>query len=528
MKKIETIELTKKFGDFTAVDNLSIAVEEGEVRAIIGENGAGKTTLMNMLFGLLQPDHGEIRYNGTPVTLKTPLDAITQGVGMVHQHFKLVPSLTVYENLMLGVEKHKKINLGGRQFDSIFIDKQQEQKNAQELIDKFDFKLKANDIVSEISVGERQCLEILKMLNRNVEVLILDEPTAVLTPQEVKMMMKNLNELRRQGKTIVIITHKLAEVKMCADSISVIRAGKHVVTVNNKDASVEYLSEKMVGRRVKSITRTSNPEVSSEVVFEVKDLTAEDINGKKVFQDINFAVKRGEIVGVAGVEGNGQTELIMVLTGLMKATKGKIYISGKDVTGNWPDGLRKNRMGIIPEERFVRGLCTSMNVSYNLLAGYHTKDEFCSHGFMRSKAIQTNRDKQVQKFDVRLSSKDPVVSELSGGNAQKIIIAREIQQDPLILLACQPTRGLDLGSTEFVQRQLLKMRDEGRSIFLVSSDLNEVVGLSDRILVMYSGKIVGSFSGDDISNEELGLYMAGAKTMAEPVLAEEFVCGNEN
>ncbi len=519
--KIEAVGLTKYFGDFTAVDHIDLAVREGEIRALIGENGAGKTTLMNMLYGLFRPDEGEIRIDGAPVKLSSPLDAIAHGIGMVHQHFKLVPSLTVYENLMLGTEIERELKLGGRTVRLPIIDTRRERQAVQQIVDRFDFMLDIDRPVRDLSVGERQRLEILKMLYRNVDVLILDEPTAVLTPQEVDMLIENLHALKREGKTVLLITHKLAEVKSCADTISVIRAGKHVVTVtNDDDATTEMLAEKMVGRKVADIDRTRRFANDRKVLYRVDSLCAKDRNGRQVLSDVSLHVRAGEIVGVAGVEGNGQSELIMVITGLMKHTKGSITVDGADVTGVWPHELKAHKFGIIPEDRYIRGLCPEMKVSQNLIAGFEGQERFSRHGFLKRKAMEENRKEKVEKYQVRLSSKDPYISELSGGNAQKIIIARELGQDPKVMLACQPTRGLDLGSTEFVQNELLRIRDEGKAVLLVSSDLSEVLALSDRIVVMYRGRITGHFEAGHVTAEELGLYMVGAKRM-EGLAGEE-------
>jgi len=514
LNKIEVKGLTKRFGDFTAVDHMDLAVKEGEIRALIGENGAGKTTLMNMLYGLLQPDEGEILINGEQVRLSSPLEAIAHGIGMVHQHFKLVPSLTVYENLMLGTEIRREVKVGGATVKLPMIDTKQEKKAVQEIVDRFNFMLEIERPVSELSVGERQRLEILKMLYRNVDILILDEPTAVLTPQEVDMLIDNLRALRESGKTIILITHKLTEVKLCADVISVIRAGKHIATMeNNADATPEVLAEKMVGRKVATIDRSRRFPNDGEYLYKIDGLCAKDRTDREVLRDVSLQVRAGEILGVAGVEGNGQSELIMIMTGLMKRTAGTITIGGADASGDWPYHLKKKRFGIIPEDRYARGLCLDMKVSDNLIAGFERTEQFSHRGLLKRKAIQENQKEKVRQFDIRLSSKDPLVSELSGGNAQKIIIARELGQDPEVMLACQPTRGLDMGATEFVHRELLAIRDQKKAVLLVSSDLSEIMTLSDRIVVMYRGRIVGEFRTDDVTPEELGLYMVGAKTM---------------
>lgn len=509
---IETKNLTKKFGDFTAVDDISLSVEQGEIRAIIGENGAGKTTLMNMLYGILQPTSGSLAINGETVVLRSPKDAIELGIGMVHQHFKLVESLTVYENILLGAEINKTRKIGGKTFRSALIDNETEREKVQALIDQFKFQLNVDDRIRDISVGAKQCVEILKMLYRKANVLILDEPTAVLIPQEVNELMNRLQELKKNGHTIIIITHKLGEVKMCADNISVIRNGRLIGTVPNDDRTTEEdLAQMMVGRPVINTVRSEKP-VGERVILDVKGLTARDYNGRDVIKDVSFAIHENEILGVAGVEGNGQTELMWLLSGCMKVTGGNVQVDGVDVTADWPDQLRKSKVGIIPEDRYRQGLCLHNKVSENLIAGYHSKPEFCRRGIMQYDNIRENKEKLRKQFDIRLSSDDPLVSELSGGNAQKIVVAREMSNNPDLMLACQPTRGIDIGATEFVHQSLINLRDMGKAILLISSDLAEVMALSDRIVVMYRGQITGEFDARTVTPEELGLYMSGARS----------------
>lgn len=512
MKIIETKHLTKKFGEFVANDNINIGVEKGEIKAIIGENGAGKTTLMNMLYGILQPTAGEILLNGNVVHFASPRDAIANGIGMVHQHFKLVPSFTVYENIALGMETVRSYKIGNKAINSAFIDVKNEKKAIQDLIDRYNFGLNINDKIKDISVGARQRVEILKMLYRDVDILILDEPTAVLIPQEIDELLNRLQELKKQGKTIIIITHKLAEVKLCADSITVMRQGKIIGTVKNDASTTEAdLAEMMVGRKVLLSAQKSGTPAGEQVVFSTKNLCAKDRNGRTVLNDVSFDIHNGEVLGIAGVEGNGQSELMLVLSGLMKIQSGKFYLDGKDVTGEWPDQLRKDGLGIIPEDRYVQGLCKGLKVSDNLIAGYHGTKKFCKHGIMRRKSIQENMSERVQRFDIRLSSPNPLVGELSGGNAQKIIIARELGQEPKVLIASQPTRGLDICATEFVHESILNTREQGKGVLLISSELSEITGLSDRIIVIYRGEIVGEFSADSVTQRELGLYMSGSK-----------------
>lgn len=513
MNIIETHNLTKKFGDFTANDHIDLQIKQGEIRAIIGENGAGKTTLMNMLYGILQPTEGEIRINGQPVNITSPKEAIELGVGMVHQHFKLSPSLTIYENVVLGVEVNKSLHVGKREITLPLIDRKEERRRVQELVDRLNYNLNIDDKVNNVSIGTKQRVEILKMLYRNVKVLILDEPTAVLIPQEIDEFMDKLQELKKLGTTIIIITHKLAEVKRCADTISVIRGGKIIDTVPNDDhATPERLSEMMVGRPVLLRVHKSGKPVGDRIVYSVKNLCAVDGSGKTLLKDISFDIYENEIVGIAGVEGNGQSELMFALTGLMKVKSGSVTLNGKNITNKWPDELRRSGLGIVPEDRYRQGLCLDAVVSDNLIAGYHMKKDYCSCSIMRRDCVEKNCEKLVDQFDIRLSGKDPKVSSLSGGNAQKVIIAREFSQEPDVMLVSQPTRGVDIGATEFIHNSFLKFHDRGKAVLIISSDLSECVGLSERVLVMHHGEIVGQFKSDEVSFQELGLYMSGAKT----------------
>ncbi len=519
MSIIETKKLTKQFGTFYANKDIDLSVEEGEIRAIIGENGAGKTTLMNMLYGIIKPTSGQLYWKGKEVNLTSPKDAIKLGIGMVHQHFKLVSSMTVYENILLGEEINRERTLFGKKVKSPFLDIDREKREVQELIDRLDFQLNVNDKVADLSVGACQRVEILKMLYRNIDVLILDEPTAVLIPQEIDALMETLRKLKQENKTIIIITHKLAEVKQCADSISVIRAGQVICTVKNDDAATqEFLAEKMVGHKVSLAARRSPKPVGENVLYSVKDLTGLNKYGQKVVDHVSFEIHENEIVGIAGVEGNGQSELVLMLSGLMECESGAVKLKGQDITGCWPDTIRAMGIGIIPEDRYAQGLCAPMSVSRNLIAGYHGLKKFCRHGFMNKKAIRENKEKLCREYDIRLSAGDPQVAALSGGNAQKIIIARELDQNPMMLLACQPTRGVDIGATEFVHENIIRTRDEGKAVLLISSDLGEIMNLSDRILVMYKGEIVGEFDARTTERMELGLYMSGAKRQTPMVV----------
>lgn len=503
---IQAIDLTKKFGDFTANDHINLDVKEKEIKCIVGENGAGKSTMMNMLYGLLQPTSGKILIRGKEVVLNSPIDAIANGIGMVHQHFKLVPSLTVYENILLGAE----INVKKGNIKTPIVNQKEEIKRVKELIQENHFELDPMDKIEDISVGGRQRVEILKMLYRNVDILILDEPTAVLTPQEVDELMETLKGLKEQGKTIIVITHKLREVMELADSITVIKQGKVIGNVLKKDTSERELAQMMVGRDVVlSVKNERQHEVEKEVVYQVENLTTVNDYGKEVVSNVSFEVRKGEILGVAGVEGNGQSELVKIMTGLMESTGGKITFDHQDVTNWWPKKLRSAGLGIIPEDRYAQGLCKDMSIADNCIAGYHGDKEICKNGLFNSKKINSKRDGFIKEFDIRVSSAEGTIGSLSGGNAQKVIIARELSSKPKVLIACQPTRGVDIGSIEFIHKQILKFRDEGNTVILVSSELSEIMSLSDRIIVMYKGKISGEVCSNEVSMAEIGLLMAG-------------------
>lgn len=511
MYKIETLNLTKKFGDFVANDNINIAIKEGEITAIVGENGAGKTTLMNMLYGLLQPTSGEIRIDGKPVNFKSPIDAIEHGIGMVHQHFKLVPSLTVFENIMLGIEKKKEIKIGKKlKFNSFIIDEKKEKEEVQKIIDLYKFDLNPDDKVENISIGAKQRIEILKMLYRNVDILIFDEPTAVLTPQEVDEILESFKELKKQGKTIILITHKLREVMEVSDKVVVIKRGKVLGEKRTVDTNSEELARIMVGRDVVvNVNKDRSVKKDAPVVYELRNISTELQPGKKCLDGISLEIREGEILGIAGVEGNGQSELVKVITGLMESTEGEIYLKGKNITNKWPKDIRKSGIGIIPEDRYAQGLCKDMKISENIIAGYHDRKEYSKKGFMRFRNIEEKSNELIYKYDIRVADKDGNVSQLSGGNAQKVIIAREFESNPCLLIASQPTRGVDIGSIEFIHNQILKLRKRNKAILLISSELSEIMNLSDRIAVMYKGKIIGIVNAAETTAAELGLLMAG-------------------
>lgn len=509
MEIIRTIDLTKRFGNFTANDAINFSVKEGEIKCIVGENGAGKSTLMNMLYGVLKPTEGKILIRGKEVDFQSPLDAIAQGIGMVHQHFKLVPSLTVYENITLGTEINKTIN--NRKLP--FVDTKAAIKRVQALIDEYRFSLDPLERVANLSVGQCQQVEILKMLNRNVSILILDEPTGILTPQEVDWLIDNLKRMSRAGKTIIVITHKLREVMALSDSVTVIRRGKVVGHAITSETNEKELAQMMVGRDVVlTVSNEGGSACGINPVLKVDKLSAINHTGKQMLSEISFTVCNGEIYGIAGVEGNGQSELIKVLTGMMPPASGTVEFFGKDITGFWPDQLRKSKIGIIPEDRYGEGLCRDMSFAANCSAGYLSDPEISRFGVLDHKAMQERADKFIEKYDIRIADRSGTVRQLSGGNAQKIIVAREFESKPKLIIACQPTRGVDVGSIEFIHRQLLEYRNAGYSVLLISSELSEIMSLSDRVGVIYKGKIIGEVDPKETDTQEIGLLMSGAQT----------------
>ena len=498
------------YGDVAANRKVNLSVAQNEIRAIVGENGAGKTTLMNVLYGLLSPTEGYVKVGGRRVDFTSPADAISAGLGMVHQHFRLVPTLKVFENVLLGAEILRSVSVMGRKLTLPFLNLNSARERVFRLIRHFGFNLDANALVRDISVGAKQKVEILKMLYRDVSLLIFDEPTAVLTPQEIDEFFDSLRHLKDQGKTIILITHKLKEVMDISDSVTVMKQGQVVKNLKTRNTDEKEIAQLMVGRDVLfSVQSDHRAEPSDEVVYEVKNLSTENDAGRNVVDDVSLVIRKGEILGVAGVEGNGQSELVRVVTGLMNAASGSIFLNGRDVTNLWPKELREHRMGIIPEERYVHGLCADMTLSRNCIAGY--RSTFCSRGLLRRQAMRIWKDRLVEKYDIRVSGGDIDVSSLSGGNAQKTIIARELESDPDILIAAQPTRGVDIGAVEFIHSAILDLRKKRKAVLLVSSDLSEILNLSDRIAVMYKGGIIGEVSAADTTVEKLGLLMAGLR-----------------
>ncbi len=499
---IEMCNITKKFPGIIANDDVTLQVKKGEIHAILGENGAGKSTLMSVLFGMYQPDDGKIKIGGREVEINDPNDANHLGIGMVHQHFKLVQNFTVLENIILGVEP---TNKG-------FIKRDDARARVLKLSEKYGLKIDPDALIEDITVGMQQRVEILKMLYRNNEILIFDEPTAVLTPQEIEELMKIMKGLVSEGKSILFITHKLNEIKAVADRCTVLRKGKCVGTVNVADVTKEELSEMMVGRRVDLVVDKKDVKPGN-VIFDVQGLTVKNkASSKNAVNNVSFNVHRNEIVCIAGVDGNGQSELVYALTGLIPANKGKIELNGKDITNA---SIRKRTLsgiGHIPEDRQRYGLILDYDLGYNLVLQSYFSQHFTSHGMLKYNDIYNYADELIDKFDIRTGQgAKTMVRSMSGGNQQKAIIAREIDRDPDLLIAVQPTRGLDVGAIEYIHKRLIDERDEGKGILLVSFELDEVMNLSDRILVMYEGNIVADLNPKDTTVQELGLYMAGSK-----------------
>ena len=548
---IEMLGITKKFPGIIANDNVSLQLKKGEIHALLGENGAGKSTLMSVLFGLYKPESGVIKKNGKTISISNPNDSNEYGIGMVHQHFKLVHNFTVLENIILGVESTKN---GVLKMDEA-------RKKIVALSEKYHLFVEPDALVEDITVGMQQRVEILKMLYRENEILIFDEPTAMLTPQEIEELMKIMHGLKDEGKSILFITHKLEEIKKVADRCTILRKGKYIDTIEVETATKEEMSEKMVGRKV-SLKVEKEPAKPTGVVLKVSNLTVTSKSSKKnKLTNVSFEARRGEILCIAGIDGNGQRELAYALTGLGEISGGKIEISEKpaklylEMTKKDKEDVRKqieengkfaldlakeegnikelekalaqsmreithtsirsrsiSGMSHIPEDRHKHGLILDYSLAYNLVLQTYFTDRFQKLGFLKSESINKYSDELIEKYDIRSGQgRKTMVRSMSGGNQQKAIVAREIDRDPEVLVAVQPTRGLDVGAIEFIHKQLVRQRDEGKAILLISLELDEVLNLSDRILVIYEGEIVGDLDPEKTTEQELGLYMSGAK-----------------
>ena len=493
--------IVKRFGSFTANDHINLTVHKGEVHAILGENGAGKSTLMNVLYGIYQPNEGTIEIDGKPVKINGPEEAIKLGIGMVHQHFMLIQPFTVTENIILGSEPKK----------GIVVDKAGARKKIMELSDRYGLKVDPDAKVEDISVGMQQRVEILKVLYRGARHLILDEPTSSLTPQEITELMEIIKNLTKDGKSVILITHKLKEITEAADFCTIIRQGKYIDTVEVDQVDENRLAEMMVGRNVEFKVEKKD-QAPGDVVLDVEDLRAKDYRGVDILNGLNLKVHKGEIVGLAGVDGNGQSELVEILTGLMKAESGKITVEGKDIFNKKPKEIFDDGVSSIPEDRQKHGLVMDFTVGENMILQNYATPQFSKHGILNRSAISKFTNDLIEKFDIRpRGCENRLAKQLSGGNQQKVIIAREVTNDKDLLIAMNPTRGLDVGAIEFVHKYLVQQRNKGRAVLLVSFELDEIMSLSDRIDVIFDGKIEGSVKGSEADEKQLGIMMAGGK-----------------
>lgn len=501
---IEMLGITKEFPSIKANDNITLQVKKGEIHALLGENGAGKSTLMSILFGLYQPDSGSIRIRGNEVKINSPLDANAYGIGMVHQHFKLVHNFTVLQNIILGLED---VKCG-------FLEMDKARKRVIQLSEKYNLKVDPDSYISDITVGMQQRVEILKMLYRNNEILILDEPTAVLTPQEIDELMKIMKQLVAEGKSIIFITHKLNEIKSVANRCTVLRRGKFIGVIDVTTTEKEEMSEMMVGRKVnlKIDKEESKPK---ETVLKVDDLcvtSKREGNDKYSVDHVSFEVKRGEIVCIAGIDGNGQTELVEAITGLIKSQSGAVYLNNEDILSKTIRYRNTHGLSHIPEDRHKHGLVLDYSLGDNLVLQEYFTKRFKKAGFLRRGEIAKFGNELIEQYDIRCGQGiHTITRSMSGGNQQKAIIAREVSRTPDVIIAVQPTRGLDVGAIELIHKQLVKERDKGNAVLLVSLELDEVMNLSDRILVIYEGSIVADLKASEVTEQELGLYMSGSK-----------------
>ncbi|MGC9347140.1 MAG: ABC transporter ATP-binding protein [Anaerolineae bacterium] len=502
---LELKGITKRFPGVLANDHIDLELEEGHVLGLLGENGAGKSTLMNILYGLYQQDEGEIHVRGEKVRIDEPNDAIDLGIGMVHQHFMLVPVLTVTENVMLGMESTWRAG---------FLDRETAARRIREISDRYGLQVDPEAVIEDLPVGIQQRVEIIKLLYRNADILILDEPTAVLTPQEVEGLFEVIRSLVSQGKSVIFISHKLKEMLEISDRIVVLRSGKVVGTTTPEQSDDRDLASMMVGRDV-ILQVPKEPMEPEEVILDVQNLYVRGDQAKMAVEGVSFQVRAGEIVGVAGVQGNGQTELVEALTGLRPVDSGTISVAGKEVTNASPRRITEAGTAHIPEDRQRDGLVLSYSVAQNLILNTYYLPPIAEGLVMQEKAIQERADRLVSEYDVRTPSVLTPTANLSGGNQQKVIVARELSRPVKLTLASQPTRGLDVGSIEYIHSQLVRKRDEGAAVFVVSAELDEIMSLADRILVMYEGQIVGEVLPAETTREELGLMMAGAGPAAE-------------
>lgn len=496
---IEMLNIRKEFPGIVANDNVTVQLEKGEIHALLGENGAGKSTLMNVLFGLYQPEKGKIRVNGEQVKITDPNVANHYGIGMVHQHFMLIDTFTVTQNIILGSEP----TIGGK------INIKKAEKKVQELSDRYGLKVDAKARIRDISVGMQQRVEILKTLYRGAEVLILDEPTAVLTPQEIEELIAIMESLVKEGKSIILITHKLKEIMRACDRCTVIRKGEGVGTVNVAETNTTELASLMVGRSISFETEKTLAQ-PKETVLKINDLVVKDNRKLAAVKNLDLEVRAGEILGIAGIDGNGQTELIEAITGLTKSESGSIKLNNKVITNHSPRKVTESGLAHIPQDRHKHGLVLDLSIGENMVLQTYYQEPYSKYSYLNYKQIFKKADQLIQEYDVRTPSSHTLARALSGGNQQKAIVAREVDRSPDILIAAQPTRGLDVGAIEFIHNRLIEERDKGRAILLISFELDEILDLSDKIAVMFDGKIVATLNPDETNEQEIGLLMAGS------------------
>ena len=496
---IQMKDIVKKFGNFTANDGINLTVHKGEVHAILGENGAGKSTLMNVLYGIYHPTSGDIFVDGKKVSIDNPKKAIELGIGMVHQHFMLVQPFSVTENIILGMEPEK----------GVTVDMKTAREEVIKLSERYNMQIDPDAKIEDISVGMQQRVEILKVLYRGADILILDEPTASLTPQEINELIDIIGNLTKDGKSVILITHKLKEIKASADFCTIIRQGKYIDTVDVAEVDENQLAAMMVGRNVEFVVDKKEME-PGEVVLEVKDLRGKDYRDIEILKGLDLNVRRGEIVGIAGIDGNGQTELIEIITGLRKAASGSVKINGEEILNESPRKIFEKGVSSIPADRQKHGLVLEFSVAENIILQNFGEEEYSKNGILKKNDIIKKAQDLIEKFDIRpRGSEEKPAGHLSGGNQQKVIIAREVTNDKDLLIAVNPTRGLDVGAIEFVHKYIVEQRNKNKAVLLVSFELDEIMSLSDRINVIFDGKIVGSVDGKDADENTLGLMMAG-------------------
>ena len=495
MDAIKMVGIVKCFGPVRANDGIDFTVKHQEIHCLLGENGTGKSTLMNILFGLYHPDAGEIFINEKKASIANPNDAYALGIGMVHQHFMLVGQLTVLENIILGKES------GG-----FFLNRRESRARVEELVERFGFRIDLNEKVVNLSVGMKQRVEILKTLYRGADIIILDEPTAVLTPQEVEELFKILRQLKKSGKTIVFITHKLNETMSLSDRITVIRKGKVVFCCNTQDTNEKELATQMVGRQVESVVAKKGQQ-TGDVVLELKEVRLHE----RAEHTVSLTVRAGEILGIAGVDGNGQQELEEMIVGNRKVTEGSILLGGKPIHTLPVKDRKAMGIGYIPSDRHKNAMVSGFSITENFLLGYQNTPEYCKKGFIDYDRLKQDAGKQVEAFEIKVAGVEQEIGQLSGGNQQKVILGREISHDPGLVLVAQPVRGLDIGAIERVHKTLLQLKEQGKAILLISAELSEVMNLSDRIAVFYEGGASAQFTNGEYTKEEIGLFMAGKR-----------------